>query len=197
MIVQLNPGRTRRRKPGSALACRLQHLGAMSVKTMLPILGVGSAAVALGLAAARRRTSRLDSLPAGASRRARPSGIHSRQDEAENELRSPVALGSEFWDAPESESRLELEEQPRPAAPAEAYDALDIEDLSAEWLSRATEAPATDESELGFDADDPAEVPADSLSMISQASRNAAAFDAEELDDDLAEALDDDDRRAR
>lgn len=170
----------------------------MSVKTMLPILGVGSAAVALGLAAARRRSSRLDSPPAGASRRDRPSGIHPRRDEAESELLAPVALGSEFWDAaPESEALLELEEQPRPAVPAEAYDALDIEDLSAEWLSRATEAPAMDETVLGFDADDPAEVPADSLSMISQASRSAAAFDAEALDDDLAEELDDDDRQAR
>jgi len=169
----------------------------MSVKTMLPILGVGSAAVALGLAAARRRSSRLDPLPAGASRRDRPSGIHPRRDEAENELLAPVVLGSEFWDAaPESEALLELEEQPRPA-PAEAYDAIDIEDLSAEWLSRATEAPATDETLLGFDADDPAEVPADSLSMISQASRSAAAFDAEALDDDLDEAIDDDDRHTR
>ena len=101
------------------------------------------------------------------------------------ELLAPVALTSEFWDAgPESDGRAEREELPRPVSPTDAYDAIDIEDLSAEWLARATEAPPADDAAPGFDTDDPAEVPADSLSMISQASRSAAAFDGEAPEDE-------------
>jgi hypothetical protein len=100
----------------------------------------------------------------------------------EDDSSIPAApLTSEFWDAaPESYSIAE--EPMRAIAPGtfEAYDAIDTEDLSSEWLSRATEAPFGD----GGDADDPAEIPADSLSMISDASRHAAAHDYEGDDED-------------
>jgi hypothetical protein len=165
----------------------------MSVKTMLPLLGVGSAFAILGIAAARRRSN--NSVPAAdpsarADERSLSSGVHPRvmlDDDAE--VSNPAApLTSEFWDAaPESYS---LAEESMRAAPGtfEAYDAIDTEDLSAEWLSRATEAPLIDE--WSGEADDPAEIPADSLSMISDASRHAAAFEYDgddDRDEDLAE----------
>ena len=160
----------------------------MSVKTMLPILGVGSAFAILGLAASRRRSSGslLASAPsARSSERSLSSGVHPRV--VLDEEASPAApLTSEFWDAaPESYS---LSDESVRTAPGtfEAYDAIDTEDLSAEWLSRATEAPPGDDW-TGADADDPAEIPADSLSMISDASRHAAAYGYEDDDEDSSE----------
>ncbi|HTV18447.1 MAG TPA: hypothetical protein VMG12_07245 [Polyangiaceae bacterium] len=90
-------------------------------------------------------------------------------------------LTNDFWDAPpESYSLADLPS--RPSSELETYDALDTEDLTAEWLTRATEAPLA-ARDGAFDLDDPAEIPADSMSMISEASRHAAALDPEELDD--------------
>lgn len=158
---------------------------------MLPILGVGSAALAIGLAVRRNASHRAAHAPPAAdplARRDRPSGIQARQAMAdlerdEDAALAPVPLTSEFWDAtPESDSES-LIETLRPAAPVESYDAVDTEDLTAEWLARATETRASEEGN-GFESDDPAEIPADSLSMISQASRDAAAFDGSEAEDD-------------
>jgi hypothetical protein len=160
----------------------------MSVKTMLPILGVGSAALAIGLAVRRNASQRAArSLSADPlERNDRPSGIHTRTDIDDDALAAAVPLTSEFWDAapeaaPESEAMLETL---RPTSLPRSYDSVDTEDLTAEWLARATQAPARDESVDGYDFDDPAEIPADSLSMISQASRDAAAFDGSDEDDD-------------
>jgi hypothetical protein len=162
----------------------------MSVKTMLPILGVGSAALAIGIAAARRSrsASSSSSLRGAPLPRDRPSGIQTKGSFAEDVEDGipvgPVELTSEFWDAaPESDSRLD--EALRPTSRPEPYDAIDIEDLTTQWLSRATQAPLSDDSDA-FEIDDPAEIPADSLSMISQASRDAAAYadDAGERDDE-------------
>lgn len=151
----------------------------MSVKTMLPILGVGSAVAILGMAAVRRRASR--AAEGGVARERRESGVHPRVilDDADAELAAATpALTSDFWDAsPESYA---ADSQGRLPNDFENYDALDPEDLSAEWLTRATEAPAGAD---GFGVDDPAEIPADSMSMISEASRQAAALDFEELDE--------------
>jgi hypothetical protein len=161
----------------------------MSVKTMLPILGVGSAALAIGLAVRRNAAHRNAASQHAAhpstdplTRRDRPSGIQTRLDIDDDELAAAVPLTSEFWDAapeaaPESEAVLETL---RPVSLAGTYDAIDTEDLTAEWLARATQAPPRD----GYELDDPAEIPADSMSMISQASRSAAAFDGTEHDDD-------------
>jgi hypothetical protein len=66
----------------------------------------------------------------------------------------------------------------------EGYDSVDTDDLRAEWLTRATEAPTF--HSFG-DVDDPAEIAADSMSMISEASRNAAAFGEQDLDEETDE----------
>jgi hypothetical protein len=163
----------------------------MSSRKMLPILGVGSAFALLGLAAAHRRSRRSAPPLAGG---ARPSGFHRRVDRGatpDEASFEPVTL-SQFWDAaPESgsmqeESRLEepLTLTLKPSLPGESYDALDTEDLTAEWLARATQAPLFDDLGVGIDTDDPAEIAADSMSMISDASRKAAAFDGSGSDDD-------------
>lgn len=156
----------------------------MSVKTMLPILGVGSAVAILGMAAVRRQARR--AAQSGVARERRESGVHSRivlddvddVDDAALAAATPE-LTSDFWDAsPESYA---ADSQGRLPIELENYDALDPEDLSAEWLRRATEAPAG--ADGGFGVDDPAEIPADSMSMVSEASRHAAALDFEELDE--------------
>jgi hypothetical protein len=146
----------------------------MSVKTMLPILGAGAAVALLGLAAARRH-----SLSRGTrSAERRGSGVHPRAALAGGGTEpgfAPVPLTREFWDAaPESYSFMEEHSR------LEAYDSLDTEDLSAEWLARATEAPAQGAPSALDDIDDPAEIAADSLSMISDASRRAAQYDPDE-----------------
>jgi len=158
----------------------------MSVKTMLPILGVGSAFAILGLAAARRHQTHHASTNGSLPRAQRPSsGVHPRValddvSDADLEAMAP-ALTSDFWDAsPESYSLVGS--HGRPANEFESYDAVDTEDLTAEWLARATQAPP-DRDFGAFELDDPAEIAADSLSMISDASRHAAAPDPEELDE--------------
>jgi hypothetical protein len=166
------------------VAWRLQHIDSMSVKTMLPLIGVGSAFAILGLCAARR--------PAKVALDARlephqprmQSGVHPRVslDEADGSELGAFApeLTGDFWDAsPDSDSLPES--YGRPPGELEAYDALDPEDLSAEWLTRATEAPAGGRG--AFEVDDPAEIPADSISMISDASRHAAALEPDALDE--------------
>jgi hypothetical protein len=164
----------------------------MSVKTLLPIVGLGSAFAIIGLAAARRKSN--ERVARQATREGRPSsGVHPRvvfepdaRDADRNDDERDAAFAqlaqvpsSEFWDAaPDSYS---LAEHPsRPGGAYEAYDAVDTEDLTAEWLTRATEAPAL--ADASVDADDPAEIPADSLSMISDASRRAAAFEPDDVE---------------
>ena len=163
----------------------------MSVKSMLPILGVGSAFAILGLAASRRRSNGQSSLPASppstrSGERSLTSGVHPRVVLDEVDAAPAAPLTSEFWDAaPESYS---LAEESIRAVPGtfEAYDAIDTEDLSAEWLTRATEAPYRDDPS-GMDTDDPAEIAADSLSMISDASRHAAVYAYEDEDESSEE----------
>ncbi len=173
-------------RPRLGVACRLQSTASMSVKSLLPILGVGSAFAILGLAASRRRSS--GSLPASppvapGDERRQSSGVHPRVMLDENDAASAAPLTSEFWDAaPESYSLAEESIRTAPGT-FEAYDAVDTEDLSAEWLTRATEAPSLNE-QTGGDADDPAEIAADSLSMISDASRHAAVYAYEDEDGD-------------
>jgi antitoxin component of MazEF toxin-antitoxin module len=87
----------------------------------------------------------------------------------------PVA----FWDA--ATERLEEEEPPPPTPrinyhPHE-YDSIEPEDLSVEWLTRATEASQAYET----DEDDEVEIEVGSSSMVSEASR-AAARSAEALE---------------
>jgi hypothetical protein len=96
---------------------------------------------------------------------------------AESAGAQPSVLPIAFWDA--ASEQLDVEEAPptpRMTSSRDPYDALNPEDLGVEWLSRATEA---------FDlrrepVDDPAEVPADSASMVSDASRFAATLPSDE-----------------
>ena len=160
--------------------------GLMSVKNMLPIIGVGSAAALIGLVASRRAASQG---AASSTSKQRPSGImerrsgHAASSDSPSDLpAAPHDLPQGFWDAaPESTA-----EDP-PSLPSrymrERIEPSDRDSLSAEWLARATEAPLVED--MDEDADDPAEIPADSLSMISEASRYAAAH----ADDDDAEAM--------
>jgi hypothetical protein len=159
----------------------------MFVKKVLPVLGVGSALALLGLAAVRRQRSHNDAA-LGARERRMTSGVHPRVALDDVDGEAPVDLESELWDAaPESYSFEEraaksfsrLTPPARAGAPSEeTYDALATEDLTDEWLARATEAPATRDD----DVDDPAEIPVDSVSMISDASRRAAGYPIDELE---------------
>jgi hypothetical protein len=171
------------------VAWGLQHVDSMSVKTLLPIVGVGSAFAIIGLATARRRSN--ERVARDGVREPRlASGVHPRvaldadvrdgDREGEGDAAfAGVPLTREFWDAaPDSYSLTE--EPSRPAVPLEAYDTVDTEDLTAEWLTRATQAPGLRDT---FDeADDPAEIPADSQSMISAASRHAATFEPDDVE---------------
>jgi hypothetical protein len=167
------------------MAWRLQHIDSMSVKTMLPLLGVGSAFAILGLCAARRPAKAALDAPLEPREHRMQSGVHPRVslDEADGSELAAFApeLTGDFWDA-STDSDLLPDSYGRPPGELEAYDALDPEDLSAEWLTRATEAPAGS-GHGTFEVDDPAEIPADSISMISDASRHAAGFELDAVDD--------------
>lgn len=173
---------------GSVAGCGVSFAlpGLMSVNKMLPIIGVGSAAALIGLVASRRAAAQG---AASSTSKRRPSGIVVRGGgDAEasatpSELpATPQGLPQGFWDAaPESTLDDPLSQPARHMR--ERGDASDRDGLSADWLARATEAPFVES--MDDDVDDPAEIPADSLSMISDASRYAAA----QPDDDDVDAL--------
>lgn len=149
----------------------------MSVKHVLPVLGVGSAAVLFGLLSSRRSPRALTRTGAPPPRE-RPSDDAVPAASRESELSAaPLTLPGGFWDAG-PDSALLGDEEPLTRDGEEPRPQLDGDELTADWLARATEAPPLGED---IDQDDPAEIPADSLSMISDASRYAAAFD-DELD---------------
>ena len=161
----------------------------MSVKNMLPIIGVGSAAALIGLVASRRSAS---NGAANSTSRQRPSGITVRRggsSDAPEELPAPNGLPQGFWDAaPESTPYVDerapyADESVSSRLVREREESSDRDDLTAEWLARATQASSLDDA-AESDADDPAEIPADSLSMISDASRYAA-IPTDEDDDDI------------
>jgi hypothetical protein len=88
-------------------------------------------------------------------------------------LARPSVLPVAFWDA--ASDRLDEEEPPAPTPPMrgyhpDSYDSIDPEDLTLEWLTRATDAPAPNSGNV----DDLAEVDVGSSSMMSEASHNAA-----------------------
>ncbi|HWO13833.1 MAG TPA: hypothetical protein VNN80_30225 [Polyangiaceae bacterium] len=159
----------------------------MSVRNMLAIIGVGSAAALIGLVASRRSAQR----GATSTSRQRPSGITVRSggddpppDEPGDLPPPPHSLPQGFWDA-SPESTAEAVESASSRYLRERGEPPDERDaLTADWLTRATQAPALDDL-ADEDSDDPAEIAADSLSMISDASRRAAA----QADDDDDEAM--------
>lgn len=160
----------------------------MSVKNMLPIIGVGSAAALIGLVASRRAASQG---AANSTSKQRPSGIAVRRsrdaavgDALPEVPEVPHGLPQGFWDAaPESVAEEPLSLPSRYVR--ERDEALDREDISADWLARATQAPFAEYTD--DDADDPAEIAADSLSMISDASRRAAAHVEDDDDEAVSE----------
>jgi hypothetical protein len=162
----------------------------MSVKVIaLPILAAGVVVAVFSLVLGRRESPhqrpsvermKTEDKPVGrqvaAKFRSRP-----QQDDVPREVVLPLA----FWDAAlELEAEDDTERTTLPADSREAFDTdqlLDTDELGAQWLSRATrsdDAPGLD------DTNDPAEIPADSGSMISEASRSAASADTAEAEED-------------
>lgn len=185
----------------------------MPIKTaVIPILGAGAALAIIGFVAARRelpkqrlfaRASKavkalkavkadsgneLDRLRATAHASRGPTLARGWSSTAEphHDTVLPIA----FWDAAaELDAHDEAHRRASLSESRDAYDTLDADELSAEWLSRATQSPAGDEF---YDLDDPAEIAADSMSMISEASRSAASQEQDLTDSE--KDLDDDDR---
>lgn len=152
-----------------------------SLKTlMLPLLAAGAALFVIGFVAARReapapRVSYIGKLdPKNDVSRAR--GVEAQEKASESRPRRPV-LPIAFWDVTELDG-----EEPRPAS-SQSYAAMeDSDDASgARWLARATQSSDGDDD---LEArDDPAEVAADSMSMISEASRAAAGGEPSDEDE--------------
>jgi hypothetical protein len=93
-----------------------------------------------------------------------------------------MVLPLAFWDAA---AELDIEDDlPHPSHALgtidDAYDSFDLEDASATWLARATQSP---DPNGPSDVDDPAEIAADSMSMVSEASRLAAGADPSGFED--------------
>lgn len=140
----------------------------MSIQRILvPVLAVGGLLAVIAAASQRRERARDRDL----ERAIRPSSATPEFAELPpGEIVLPLA----FWDAT---AELDLEDELPLASHAlglseEPYDSMSLEDASATWLSRATQTPLAHGSE---EIDDPAEIAADSMSMISEASRSAAA----------------------
>jgi hypothetical protein len=144
----------------------------------IPLLAAGAAIAVFSLVVAGRREAPAARVTYGGKLDAKNKATLSRAVEmqgkaAESRPRRPV-LPIAFWDIAE----LDVDEQ-RPAS-SESY-AVDNDDSSgARWLARATQSPDGDEFD---DLDDPAEVAADSMSMISEASRAAAGLDPSDVDE--------------
>lgn len=158
----------------------------MSKKTSLISWSAAGATLALfGIAALRRSRSTRSALLAQAGRRRRATIPRPRRTELV-ELPQRVVLPLAFWDAA---AELDTEDDLPRAAHAlgvadEAFDSMDIEDASATWLARATQSATGQTSD---EVDDPAEIAADSMSMVSEASRLAAAADPSGFEEPASE----------
>jgi hypothetical protein len=162
----------------------------MSLKVIaIPIVAAGVALAMFKLVSLRRA-------PAHAPR-PRVSAPQQARDTADGHVASTAGVPSEgpgsttvlpiaFWDAAteqlqddEATATSRTEKRSR-----DTYDSIAPEDLGVEWLSRATEAfDMRDGAE-----DDPAEVAADSLSMIGEATRFAAASPSESPESELLDS---------
>jgi hypothetical protein len=139
----------------------------------IPLLAAGAAIAVFSLVAAGRREAPAARVTYGGKHDAKnkltlATDVDQPPKAAESRPRRPV-LPIAFWDIAE----LDADEH-RPAS-SESYAMDDSDDSSgARWLARATQSPDGDEFD---DLDDPAEIAADSMSMISEASRAAAGLD--------------------
>jgi hypothetical protein len=155
----------------------------MSFKSILiPLLGAGAALTVVGLIVGRRDLLAEREVTRGGKAVARPRAVRVRELPPDQEL-SPhqVVLPLAFWD---TAAELDTEDElPRASHPLglseEPYDSIDLEDASATWLARATQMSG---GRTSGSVDDPAEIAADSRSMVSDASRAAAGADIADLD---------------
>lgn len=164
----------------------------MSPKVIvIPIVAAGVAVAMFKLVSLRRAPSPQLSHAA----RPRVSAPHHAERSTEERLASAAGVlegpGSTtvlpiaFWDA--ASEQLEDDEAPRTprmTSLSASYDSLDPEDLGIEYLSRATEAFEVQREGV----DDPAEVAADSMSMIGEATRFAAMSPDSERREEFEEA---------
>jgi hypothetical protein len=167
----------------------------MSPKVIVvPLVAAGVALAMFKLVSLRRAPN------ASLSHAARPrvSAPHEALGRAEDRLTSAAGVLSQgpastsvlpiaFWDA--ASEQLDADEvirEPRMTTVArETYDSIAPEDLGVEWLSRATEA-----FDVHTESDDEsAEVQADSLSMIGEATRFAARSPSDEPASERLEEL--------
>jgi hypothetical protein len=164
----------------------------MSLKMVaIPFLAAGAALAMFKLVSIRRMPAhslsrmtrpRVSAEAGPAGRLAGAAGVLSEQDRPK-----PSVLPIAFWDA--ASEQIEAEDVPptaRVMASRGTYDSLDPEDLGLEWLSRATESFDVRST---LSEDDPAEMPADSMSMISEASRFAASSAAYDPPSERADEL--------
>lgn len=163
----------------------LQQRPGMSKKTTLISLSAAGATLALVGIAALRRSRSTRSRPMLATTRGRRAVIPRPRRTELVELPPRVVLPLAFWDAA---AELDTEDDLPPAAHAlgaadEGYDSMDLEDATATWLARATQSGTGPSS---TEVDDPAEIAADSMSMVSEASRLAAAADPSGFEDSPA-----------
>ena len=171
----------------------------MSVKVIaLPILAAGVVVAVFSFVLGRREapTQRLspsiDRTRTEAKllrRLATPNRGPSVSDVQQKDTPREVILPLAFWDAAlELQADDETERTLLPADSREAFDTdqlLDADDLGAQWLARATRA---DDMQGLNDMNDPAEIPAGSGSMISDASRSAASVDDSAANEDSERA---------
>jgi hypothetical protein len=163
----------------------------MSIKAFaLPVLAAGAAFIAVRWVSARVAGSRdarpLDLTQAVSKAKPGPqaiAGAVARNSDSKLALpQQQPAPTTAFWDAgtesdPDSIARSMLASEPE-----DAYEPLGLR-----WVS----SPRLEVTQYDDEEDDPAEVAADSVSMISEASRMAALMYAAEQELDLDEDADD------
>jgi hypothetical protein len=149
--------------------------------TVISVVAAAGTAALLGAAAVRRVRSakrRAISRQTASGRKRFPRPLRPELAELPRHVVLPLA----FWDAA---AELDSEDDLPPPAHAlgtidDAYDSFDLEDASATWLARATQSS---DPNATSDVDDPAEIAADSMSMVSEASRLAAGADPSGFED--------------
>lgn len=158
----------------------------MSKKTtLISLSAAGAATLALvGIAALRRSRSARSRPFLPATRGRRPVVPRPRRTDLVELQPHHVVLPLAFWDAAaELDTEDDLPRAEHALGADEGYDSMDLEDASATWLARATQSGS---GHASTELDDPAEIAADSMSMVSEASRLAAGADPSGFEDSPA-----------
>jgi hypothetical protein len=162
------------------MAWCLQPTRRMSIKAFaLPLLAAGGAFLVFRAVAARRtstreagRSPRVKGAPKERPARAEVVSTRERSGSRQRGLQAETTLPAAFWDAgaesdPDSISDVAL-----------AFEPEDTDDRpNLRWV----DAQRFEVMQYDDDADDPAEIAADSVSMISEASRTAASMSLADL----------------